>query len=163
MCDIMHISPRRFSMKKRKNRSDSYQWAIMELPYDYEHMKNFPNSRSIGNQLNPFQYDERIQELEDELKKIFWQIAEANMTERQLEVMKMRAAGFTQMEIAEELGVNQSSITKSINGNIAYSKVPGEKPKVHGGLIKKFRRIMEDYPRVSEILTELSELREEKL
>lgn len=150
-------------MTERRNRSDKYQYLICEVICTYEYLSSFSNGDSLAFKLNPYEYDERIYELEDELKKLFWQICEEVMTERQKLVMKMLAAGKTQQEVADELGVNQSSITKSLNGNVDYSKKnPDGSPKVYGGVIKKFRKLMKNYPRVQEILNELSELRNER-
>lgn len=76
----------------------------------------FSNEDGISNKLNPYQYDERILELEEQLKKEFWRIVNDLLTPRQRDVIRLAADGYTQMEIARLLSVNQSSITKSLNG-----------------------------------------------
>lgn len=144
-------------------RSDKYQYIICEVSVSDEFLGSFCNNDSIASQLNPYGYDERIFDLVDELKKLFWEIADQHMTDRQKQVMHMRADGYTQMEIADMLGVNQSSITKSINGNVDYKNVgEGGKAKVYGGAIKKLKKVMDKHPRIQEILLELSELRSDK-
>ena len=73
--------------------------------------------------------------LEDELKEEFWRIADTFLTNRQREVIKHCADGYTQTEIAKLLNVNQSSITKSINGNVDYKNKKGK--IIYGGTKKK--------------------------
>ncbi len=150
-------------MNKRERkpcRSDKYQWAILEVSCTDEFMQSFTNNDSIAHQLNPYGYDERIDDLVDELKKLFWEVADGVMTPRQKTILHMRADGYTQMEIADILGVNQSSVTKSINGNTDYKD---GRQKIYGGAVKKLKKVMDNHPRIQAILTELSELRNEKL
>jgi hypothetical protein len=56
------------------------------------------------------------------------------------------------------LNVNQSSITKSLNGNVDYKN--GK--KVYGGARKKIRKIIETDERIKEILKKMQDCREEK-
>ncbi len=95
--------------ERRPVRSDSYQWMLLEVSCSDEVLTSFTNEQSLAHRLNPYQYDERIDELEDELKKLFWSVADSVMTPRQKTILHMRADGYTQMEIADILGVNQSS------------------------------------------------------
>jgi hypothetical protein len=62
------------------------------------------------------------------------------------------------MEIAKMLNVNQSSITKSLNGNVDYKngKV------VYGGAKKKIRKILEHDDAIKEILVKMEEIRSNK-
>ena len=147
-------------MRERPNRSDRYQYIINEVTVSDSYLESFDNSHSISHCLNPFEYSEEYLELKDELKKEFWKLAEEVCTPRQLDVMKMLAAGMTQMEIANKLGVNQSSVTKSLNGNIDYNSVTGT--KVYGGLIKKLKRHVEDHAKIQEILDRMGDLVEQK-
>jgi DNA-binding NarL/FixJ family response regulator len=98
--------------ERKACRSDQYQALFNEVMFSNEMMTIFSNDDSLSKRLDPFSYDERILELEDELKKEFWRIVET-LTTRQKEVLKLCAAGYTQMEIAKKLKVNQSSIVKS--------------------------------------------------
>lgn len=61
----------------------------------------------------------------------------------------------TQKDIGDTLGVNQSSIIKSLLGNTEYK--PGIKIK-RGGSLRKLKRKLLKIERVSELLQELSEL-----
>ena len=67
--------------------------------------------------------------------------------------------GYTQHEIANALGVNQSSVTKSISGNIDY-KNGGV---AYGGSIKKLRKLIKNDPKIQEILKRIEDLTEEVL
>jgi DNA-binding CsgD family transcriptional regulator len=145
-------------MERRKNRSDSYQWVLLETVCSNEMMEAFCNEDSISARLNPFEYNEDLIELEDQLKKEFWRVVDTLLTSRQREVIRLYADGYTQMEIAKMLNVNQSSITKSLNGNVDYKngKV------VYGGAKKKIRKILEHDDAIKEILVKMEEIRSNK-
>lgn len=146
-------------MERRKNRSDRYQWVLLETVCSNDMMEAFCNEDSIYNRLTGgFIYDERMLELEDRLKKEFWRVVDTLLTPRQREVIRLYADGYTQMEIAKMLNVNQSSITKSLNGNVDYKN--GK--KIYGGARKKIRKIIENDEAIKGILTEMSELRDEQ-
>jgi predicted transcriptional regulator len=73
-------------------------------------------------------------------------------------VIRLYADGYTQMEIAKMLDVNQSSITKSLNGNVDYKN--GK--KVYGGARKKIRKIIESDEKIKSLLKQMNEIRESK-
>ncbi len=101
-------------------------------------------------------YNDLILTLQEDLKAEFWRLAQEHCTPRQLEVLQLTADGYTQMEIAKKLNINQSSVTKSIYGNCDYR---GEfKPKVYGGAVKKLKRLIATDPKIQAILTQLTEL-----
>lgn len=145
-------------MERRKNRSDKYQWVLLETVCSNDMMEAFCNEDSIYNRLNPYDYNEDLLILEDELKTEFWRIVDTLLTPRQKEVIRLYADGYTQMEIAKMLNVNQSSITKSLNGNVDYKN--GK--KIYGGARKKIRKIIENDEKIKEILAKMAELRNEK-
>lgn len=144
-------------MEKRSNRSDKYQWVLLETVCSNDMMEAFSNDDSISSRLNPFQYNEDLLDLEDQLKIEFWRVVDTLLTPRQREVIRLYADGYTQMEIAKMLNVNQSSITKSLNGNVDYKN--GK--KVYGGARKKIKKIIEGDEKIREILKKMSDLREE--
>jgi DNA-binding CsgD family transcriptional regulator len=147
-------------VERRRQRSDQYQQLFAEIACANEMMEAFPNSDSICERLCPFAYDETVLELEDRLKVEFWRIVEASLTDRQKQVIKLYADGYTQMEIAKKLGINQSSITKAIHGNCQY--LPGEGKRTYGGCEKKLKKIVEKDEVIQDILRQLLELREMK-
>lgn len=148
--------------RKIKNRSDAYQPLLLEISCAHELLDIFTENDSIYKKLNPFHYNDEVAELEDQLKKELWRIIEENLTERQKEIVKMTAAGKTQVEIAKVLGVNQSSIVKSLNGNQSY--VPKDmingKPLTYGGVKLKLQKIVKEDMAVNAILAKIAELRD---
>ncbi len=145
-------------MERRKNRSDKYQWVLLETVCSNDMMESFCNEDSISARLNPFEYNEDLIELEEQLKKEFWRVVDTLLTSRQREVIRLYADGYTQMEIAKMLNVNQSSITKSLNGNVDYKN--GK--KIYGGARKKIRKIIENDEKIKDILNKMRDAREEK-
>lgn len=145
-------------MNKRQNRSDRYQWVLLETVCSNDMMEAFCNEDSISARLNPFEYNEDLIELEEQLKKEFWRVVDTLLTSRQREVIRLYADGYTQMEIAKMLNVNQSSITKSLNGNVDYKN--GK--KIYGGARKKIRKIIENDDKIKDILAKMAECRDSK-
>lgn len=151
---------------RRPNRSDKYQYLLLETVCSHEQLETFSNEESFYKRLSPFDYNERIAELEDKLKIEFWRVVEETLTDRQKEVMKLVSAGRTQMEIAKQLNVNQSSITKSLNGNVDYSSKTIDKngkkgSRSYGGSIRKIVKVIEQDEKIKEILQQISDLRGE--
>lgn len=145
-------------MERRKNRSDKYQYVLLETTCSNDMMEAFTNADSISNRLDSFMYNEELMDLEEDLRKEFWRIVNELLTDRQKQVIKLYADGYTQMEIAKMLNVNQSSITKSLNGNVDYKN--GK--KIYGGARKKIRKIIENDEKIKAILARMQDLRETK-
>lgn len=143
-------------MERRKNRSDKYQYILLETVCSNDMMESFCNEDGIYNRLNPFGYNEDLADLEEQLKVEFWRVVDTLLTSRQKEVIRLYADGYTQMEIAKMLNVNQSSITKSLNGNVDYKN--GK--RIYGGARKKIRKIIELDDRIKDILNKMRELRD---
>ena len=144
-------------MSKIKSRSESYQWMLLELSCAHEMLEAFSNEDSIQSRLNPWAYNEDVMELEEELKVEFWRVVNM-LTPRQAEVIKLFCQGHTQQEIAKKLKVNQSSITKSLNGNVDYKS--GR--KCYGGSLRKIDKIIEGDTKIQELLAKIRELRSHK-
>lgn len=140
-----------------KNRSDKYQHVIVESPCSPELLTEFAEIQSIGGRLNDLVYNEELYELQDQLKIEFWRIIDTQLTQRQREVLHLYADGYTQIEIAKMLDVNQSSITKSINGNCDYRN--GK--RIYGGAKKKLRRMVSKDEKIQQILLRISEIQED--
>jgi DNA-binding CsgD family transcriptional regulator len=153
-------------MNKRQVRSSGYQWIIVETVYPTEMLEAFSNQDSIYKRLNPFDYNDEVMQLEEQLKKEFWRVVEDLLTPRQKQVIRLCADGYTQQEIAKTLNVNQSSITKSLNGNKCYdiNKLDNGKKgnTVYGGCKKKLRKIIEQDEKIQVILKKIAELRDEE-
>lgn len=142
---------------RTKNRSDSYQFIILETAVSPEMLTEISDNNSIGSQLNPFGYNEELLDLKEKLKEEFWRIVRTQLTKRQCEVIELYCQGLTQMQIAKKLNVNQSSVTKSINGNCDYRN----NKRVYGGAKKKIFKIAEKNENIQVILKRISEIQSE--
>jgi predicted DNA-binding protein YlxM (UPF0122 family) len=140
-----------------KSRSEFYQHLLLESPCSPEMLTEFSDSQSIGGRLNHLNYNEELYELQDKLKDAFWRIIYTQLTPRQREVLRLYADGYTQIEIAKKLHVNQSSITKSINGNCDYRN--GR--RVYGGAKKKLKRIASKDIEIQAILRRIAEIQDD--
>ena len=140
-----------------KNRSDKYQHVLLESPCAPDVLTEFSDARGIGGMLNYAEYNEELYDLQDKLRAAFWRIIKTKLTKRQCEVIQLYADGYTQTEIAKILNVNQSSITKSINGNCDYRN--GR--RIYGGAKKKLRKIAATDPEIKDILCKIAEIQEE--
>lgn len=154
-------------MDRKKNRSDIYQFLFTESLCSSEIMSIFSNDDSISYKLNPYQYNEEVMDLEDQLRKEFWRIVNNLLTPRQRDVIKLAAEGYTQMEIAKMLNVNQSSVTKSLNGNVDYKNSKPDKNgktshRSYGGSKRKLIKIIENDPKIKNILAKIAEIRDTK-
>ena len=141
----------------KKNRSDRYQWVLVEAPCSPEMLTEFSDAQSLGGKLNHIAYNEELYDLQDRLKDAFWRIINTQLTQRQREVLRLYADGYTQIEIAKKLKVNQSSITKSINGNCDYRN--GK--KIYGGAKKKLKRIASKDLEIQSILKRILEIQDD--
>lgn len=139
---------------RSKNRSDRYQSLYTELPYSNEMMAELAEREMTRS--DP-ELRERYLDAKERLRIAFWRLVDEQLTDRQREVMKLYCAGYTQIEIARKLNVNQSSITKSINGNCDYRN--GK--RIYGGAKKKLRRLVDKDPEIKEIIAELAEINAE--
>lgn len=146
-------------MGKRQNRSDKYQWLLLESVFAPEMWDAFSNNDSISHRMNPFEYNEELLNLEDELKVEFWKVIDDILTDRQKQIIQLYSEGYTQMEIATLLDVNQSSINKSLNGNVDYKN--GK--KLYGGCKKKIKKSLDSNKKIIELLRKMSELRVQKM
>jgi DNA-binding CsgD family transcriptional regulator len=140
-----------------KNRSDKYQHLIVEASCAPDMLAEFSDSRGLTGLINGANYDEELFELQEKLRVALWRIIKTKLTPRQCEVIELYSQGFTQIEIAKQLNVNQSSITKSINGNCDYR---GDNKKIYGGAKKKLRRLADEDLEVQEILANIAALQD---
>lgn len=140
-------------MGRKSNRSNNYQHLFAEQSYSNEMMAEFSESQGLIENYKP-EDKENLIDLRETLNKEFWRLAKENLTERQFQVIELLAKGFTQIEIAKQLNVNQSSITKSVNGNCDYRN--GK--KIYGGAKKKLRRLADQDSQIQEIIAQIAEI-----
>jgi RNA polymerase sigma factor (sigma-70 family) len=140
---------------RTKNRSDHYQNVLLETPCAPEVMTKVAEADDAS-MLNPFSYNEDEAELKEQLRQAFWRLVNTKLTDRQREVISLYCEKLTQTEIAKKLGVNQSSITKSMNGNCDYRKDSnGGKGKNYGGSRRKLSKAAETDEEIQDILAKL--------
>jgi predicted transcriptional regulator len=153
-------------MGKKNNRSNGYQHLFAEQSYPIEILSEFSESQGLVENYNPDDKEELLI-LKERLIEEFWRIAKENLTKRQLEVITLMSKNYTQIEIAKILRVNQSSITKSLNGNSDYrgtvkgdgdKKSRSTKIRVYGGIRRKMKKIADKDPRVIEILEQMADI-----
>ena len=140
-----------------KNRSDKYQHILLESPCAPDMITEFSDCRGLGACLNSEVYGEELYQLREKLKMAFWRLIDTKLTPRQKQVIRLYADGYTQTEIANILGVNQSSITKSINGNCDYRN--GR--RIYGGAKKKLRKMARTDPEIQSIFNKIAEIQSE--
>jgi len=148
-------SPEVSLMARKKNKSDSYQYKIVEIAVDPNVLNDFPFIESLGSQLNLAKYSEEFDDLRHRLMKEVLRIINTNLTKRQCEVVTLRLQGKTQIQIATKLNIHQTTVHKLLMGNIDYAN--GKKR--YGGAIKKLKKICTKDEKVLEILEEMEELR----
>jgi DNA-binding CsgD family transcriptional regulator len=142
---------------RTKNRSDRYQHVILESPCSPEMLAECSDAMGITGMLNSISHNEELLDLQEQLLTAFWRIVDTQLTTRQSQVLRLCAQGKTQIEIAKMLNVNQSSITKSINGNCDYRN--GK--KIYGGAKKKLSRIAAKDLEIQNIFRRMAEIKSE--
>jgi len=142
----------------RRNKSDSYQYRIIEIAIDPFLLSDFPNEDGFGAQVNTSGYSEELSELRHELIHEVRRLIKTSLTKRQVQVMSLRLQGKTQVEIGQKLGIKQPTVHNAINGVIDY-KNGGAK---YGGAIKKLRKMCLKDERVLSILKRIEEIRSEE-
>jgi len=139
--------------------SDSYQYILKErFIADKIHSKTGRDSDgqdedakgSILSTLDTFKFfesdPEDVRLIKDKIKDRVFELAREIATKRQSEVMELMLDGYKQMEMAQILGVNQSSIVKCIAGNVEYkNRKHRNGKKRYGGLGRKcFKALQKD-------------------
>lgn len=142
----------------RRNKSDSYQYRIIEIAIDPFLLSDFPNEDGFGAQVNTSGYSEELAELRQELVREVRRLIKTSLTRRQAQVMSLRLQGKTQVEIGQKLGIKQPTVHNAINGVIDY-KNGGAR---YGGAIKKLRKMCLKDGRVLAILRRIEEIRAEE-
>jgi DNA-binding CsgD family transcriptional regulator len=139
----------------KKNKSDAYQYKIIEISVDPLILNDFANNEGLGNKINHLRYSEEFCELRQKLIEELHRIIDKDLTKRQAEVLGLRLKNLTQTEIAESLGIHQTTVHKLLNGNIDY--VNGKKR--YGGAMKKLKKICMTNELIISILERMDELR----
>jgi len=136
-------------------KSDSVQYQFREILVDPDIMSNFQNIA-----YDPVDYQKRddLIELTGQLIDAVNFLIENKLTSRQSEVVqKIYFEQKTQMEVADSLGLCQTTIHKILKGNIDYSNGG----KRYGGALKKLKKLCTADPDIQQIISKMSQLRAE--
>lgn len=123
---------REIIMKDRPTRSQKYQYLLHEISVKYDHLCSFLDEKE--------EYNERELNLRDLLNERLWQLAGEMLTVHQYNLLNSYyKEGLTQDEVAKKYKITQSSVVKSIFGNILYNK---QRKQHYGGSIRKLKKIV---------------------
>jgi len=142
----------------RKNKSDSYQYRIIEILIDPFILSDCPSEDGLGAQANSSGFSEELVDLRQQLMKEVRKLIKNVLTKRQTQVMALRLQGKTQVEIGQKLGIHQTTVHKTISGNIDYNN----NGACYGGAIKKLRKMCFRDERILAILKHIEEVRAEE-
>lgn len=146
-----------YTQRVKENRSQRYQWLFLEKSFPHEMLDLFSNEDSIHKRLNPFAYNEEVEDLMEQLRKGFWRLIKL-LPSKQQKIIKLTAQGLTQIEIAKKLKINQSSVTKQLHSRPAHP----DTNKGNVGILYKIQVLANQDAEITEILKKLSELREDE-
>lgn len=120
-------------------------------------MSNFSFGDMVYEQIDYQKVDEMIGLTEDLLERVT-ELIETRLTDRQTEVVqKIFFEQKTQMEVADSLGLCQTTIHKILKGNIDYAN--GRKR--YGGALKKLKKLCDSDLEIQNILNKIQEIRAE--
>ena len=163
------LMPIRFNNKNAEkqydSRSQKYQYLYTEFSYDPIILKEFIEVNMVGEG----RYSEKFYELENLLISIVLWKMKLILTENQYKIISLVFfEGKTQAEAAEVMKNNQSSITKSLMGNVTFNLKVKDKNtymskhgaicKRYGGSLKKLRKALLEDEEVLDILAEMAAL-----
>jgi hypothetical protein len=157
--------------RERINRSQKYQYLLLESAFSHDQLSSFSNESGLSNRLNPWEYNDELIDLQEKLKERLWEIVEEELTDRQKEVLKLTAKGLKQQEIAAKLFINQSSIAKSLAGNVDYGVKEGDdtkasnkkqKKNAYGGSIRKLQKLVLEDITCKSIIERMHLIREQR-
>lgn len=137
-------------------KSDSIQHQFREILVDPDVMSNFYYATST----DPVDYQKRdeLLELTAELIDAVNNLIANKLTDRQSEVVqKIYFEQRTQMEVADSLGLCQTTIHKILKGNIDYSNGG----KRYGGALKKLKKLCGSDPEIVKITERIKQIRME--
>lgn len=141
-------------------KSSSIQWKYREVSLDPQMLSGFANEDrgALGGERTA----DEIQDLFEKLGERVVALMNSVLTKRQAEIMRMiYLEEKTQTEVARILGLCQSSVHKSLAGNLSGYKPGLGASKRYGGAIKKIQKACQDDQEVRTILACIEELRKD--
>ena len=125
----------KFGDSYRQPRSNTYQYKLKEGASDIS-----TNDAFELNLLHEEPTPEALLLLQDAVSHALWNLLLPNLTDTQKEIIKLTLSGYTQQEISNKLGTNQSSTTKSLFGNVDYHHPMGIRR--YGGVGNKLKKLI---------------------
>jgi DNA-binding CsgD family transcriptional regulator len=145
-------------MPRKSNKSSSYQYRIIEVTVDPYLLSDFAAEEGLGAQLGVSGYSEEIHDLRLQLMEEVKRLIDTSLTRRQAEVILLNLDGRTQIQIAEALGICQTTVHKTLRGNIDYKNGAAR----YGGAIKKLKKLCSKDKQVLDILRKINNVREKE-
>ena len=137
-------------------KSDSIQFKYREILAAPETLEMFHTS-NCHNYLYLQKKDE-LAELTEQLTDAVKDLIENKLTSRQSEVVKkIYFEKKTQMEVADSLGLCQTTVHKILKGNIDYMNNKNR----YGGALKKLNKLCTSDPVINQILEDIKQIRAE--
>lgn len=136
----------------RPARSMAYQYKMHEAYYDPVVVNYLADSHGLHHE--SIEKKEHRADLKEKLLELTFSLIEKNLTKHQKEVLFLILKGYSQIEVAKELGVNQSSVTKCLHGNLLNDG----SGKFYGGLFKRLKKAAALDQEIQKVLKELVEL-----
>ena len=140
-------------MQERPNISDKYQHLFYESTYD-DIVWDMISRRHQSETSLTAEQKEELYSLDDQLQFCMWLLIDTQLSTKQRAILQMLKIGMTQTEMAEELGINQSSIHKALHGNVDYQ---GGVVKRFGGIAKRLEKLIRISPDIHEIMEQIDE------
>lgn len=137
-------------------KSDDVQYKYREILVDPDILSNF----HYATELSPTDYEKRdeLLDLTGQLINSVNDLIATRLTNRQSEVVqKIFYEQRTQMEVADSLGLCQTTIHKILKGNIDYSNGG----KRYGGALKKLKKLCSSDPDIQQIVSRMGQLRQD--
>lgn len=165
--DSYRLLPKEITAEVKNPRSRQYQFLFNETSYH-----GFNRAQGYGGHMEGWidyqpdesePYSDELQLLLDKRAEILWRIVEETLTDRQYQVVFLMSVydkdGFpmSQDTAAKILGINQSSITKGIAGNVDYKD--GKRKSQYGGSAKKLREAARKNKSLQQVLEMIEEVR----
>lgn len=136
-----------------RNRSDRYQYAIVEFSAGEDLAKIQEASRPLYSQENLHR-----RYIMEKIHDRYLELIQTKLTEIQRAVLELAMMGMTQTDIGKFMNSHQSSITKSMFGNVGYNT--GKGPIRYGGAKRKLQKAAAKDEVLQKLFAELAEIDE---
>lgn len=145
--------PKKITINETIENSGEITHNLIEITVDPNFLNNFANEDGINNYFNSAIDTEEFQKLKTRLIEEVLKIINSHLTKIQKNVLCLTYfEGKTQQEISSIIRRHQTSVHKTLQGNIDYIN-----NKRYGGAIKKIQKICKKNKIIQEILKEMKE------